>query len=97
MKDAAVMLDGDSGILASHLGFGDPRRGWDFRTLGRGSVDFEAIIRALNDAGYDGPLSVEWEDSGMEREHGAREACQFVRKLDFEPSRVAFDAAFEKK
>ena len=97
MKDAAVTLDGDSGILASHLNFGDPRRGWDFRTLGRGSVDFEAIIRALNDAGYDGPLSVEWEDSGMEREHGAREACQYVRKLDFQPSRIAFDAAFEKK
>jgi hypothetical protein len=50
----------------------------------------------LNDIGYSGPLSVEWEDSGMERERGAREACEFVRRLDFEPSRVAFDAAFEK-
>jgi hypothetical protein len=57
----------------------------------------EAIIRALNDVGYAGPLSVEWEDSGMERERGAREACEYVRKLDFEPSRVAFDAAFGKK
>lgn len=97
MKDAIVTLDGRTGILASHLNFGDPRRGWDFRSLGRGSVNFEEIIRALNQAGYTGPLSVEWEDSGMDRDHGAREACQFVREKDFEPSRVAFDAAFDKE
>jgi len=94
VKDAIVMLNGRTGILASHLGFGDPRRGWDFRSPGRGGVNFEEIIRALNQAGYEGPLSVEWEDAGMDREHGAREACQFVQKLDFEPSGVAFDAAF---
>jgi sugar phosphate isomerase/epimerase len=96
MKDAIVKCDGRSGILGSHLNFGDPCRRWDFRSLGRGSVDFEAIIRALNDVGYQGPLSVEWEDSGMDREHGAKEACQFVRRLDFAPSARAFDAAFDK-
>ena len=96
MKDAIVKLDGKSGILASHLNFGDPRRGWDFRSLGRGGVNFEEIIRALNNAGYTGPLSVEWEDSGMDREQGAAEALQYVRKLDFQPSQVAFDAAFDK-
>jgi sugar phosphate isomerase/epimerase len=97
MKDAIVKRDGRGGILGSHLNFGDPRRAWDFRSLGRGSVNFEEIIRALNDIGYTGPLSVEWEDSGMDRDHGAREACQFVRRMDFEPSRRAFDAAFDKK
>ena len=56
----------------------------------------EEIIRALNDIGYQGPLSVEWEDCGMDRENGAKEACEFVKKIDFEPSRVAFDAAFDK-
>ncbi|HOA51911.1 MAG: sugar phosphate isomerase/epimerase [Thermogutta sp.] len=96
MKDAIVKLDGKAGILASHLNFGDWRRGWDFRSLGHGSVNFEEIIRALNDIGYEGPLSVEWEDSGMDREFGAKEACQFVRKINFAPSRVAFDAAFDK-
>jgi len=96
MKDAALQLDGKAGILGSHLIFGAPGRGWDFRSLGRGSVRFEEIIRALNAAGYSGPLSVEWEDSGMEREHGAREACAFVRKIDFAPSRISFDAAFER-
>jgi sugar phosphate isomerase/epimerase len=97
IKDAIVTLNGRTGILGSHLNFGDPRRGWDFRSPGRGGVNFEEIVRALNQAGYEGPLSVEWEDSGMEREHGAREACEFVKKLDFQPSRLAFDAAFEKK
>ncbi|MBN2579454.1 MAG: sugar phosphate isomerase/epimerase [Pirellulales bacterium] len=97
MKDAIVTLDGKSGILASHLNFGDPRRGWDFRSLGRGGVNFEEIIRALNQAGYQGPLSVEWEDSGMDRDHGAKEACEFVRRLDFEPNVRAFDAAFDKE
>ena len=86
MKDAIVTLNGRSGILGSHLNFGDPRRGWEFRSLGRGGVNFEEIIRALNAVGYTGPLSVEWEDCGMDREHGAKEACEFVKKLDFEPS-----------
>ena len=96
VKDAIVTLNGKSGILASHINFGDPRRGWDFRSPGRGTVNFEEIIRALNVAKYDGPLSVEWEDCGMEREFGAREACRFVRQKDFASSGRAFDAAFEK-
>jgi sugar phosphate isomerase/epimerase len=96
MKDAAVTLDGRSGILGSHLEFGDNRRGWNFRSLGHGDVDFDEIIRELNAAGYEGPLSVEWEDSGMEREFGAREALAFVRTVDFAPSKIAFDAAMQK-
>ena len=95
VKDAITTLDGRSGILASHLNFGDPQRGWDFRSPGRGAVNFEEIIRALNDIAYAGPLSIEWEDSGMEREFGAREACEFTKRLDFAPSGLAFDAAFE--
>lgn len=96
MKDAVTTLNGRSGILASHLSFGDPRRGWDFRSVGRGGVRFEEIIRALNAAGYptDAPLSVEWEDSGMDREMGAAEAADYVRNCDFRPSSRAFDAAF---
>ncbi len=96
VKDAITTLDGRSGILSSHLNFGDPRRGWDFRSPGRGGVNFEEIIRALNGANYQGPLSVEWEDCGMSRDFGAAEACDFVRQIDFTPSDVAFDAAFEK-
>jgi hypothetical protein len=40
---------------------------------------------------------VEWEDTRMDREHGAAEACEFVQAVDFPPSETAFDAAFEKK
>ena len=95
MKDAAVTLDGKAGILGSFLTFGDNRRGWNFRSLGHGDVDFENIIRELNAMDYRGPLSVEWEDSGMDREFGAKEACDFVKKMNFSPSDAAFDKALK--
>ncbi|MCE2489922.1 MAG: sugar phosphate isomerase/epimerase [Anaerolineae bacterium] len=94
VKDSRITLNGANGILSSHLQFGDHRRGWDFVSPGRGDVDFEGIIRALNRIGYEGPLSVEWEDSGMDREHGAAESVDFVRSVDFEKSGRAFDASF---
>lgn len=96
MKDVAIELDVDGGILGSHLPFGDPRRRWDFRSVGRGDIDFESVIRALNRIGYDGPLSVEWEDAGMDREFGARESCSFVRQLDFVAGTAAFDDSFAR-
>ena len=70
VKDSRVNLNGYGSILGSHLGFGDPRRGWDFVSPGRGDLDLDRMVRALNRAGYTGPLSVEWEDSGMGREYG---------------------------
>jgi sugar phosphate isomerase/epimerase len=88
---------GEAGVFGGHTTFGDTRRFWDFRSVGRGDVDFEEIIVALNDIGYDGPLSVEWEDARMDRVHGATESAAFVRQLDFAPAAGAFDAAFEKK
>ena len=97
VKDAKRRLDGRSSILGGHLDFGQPGRGWDFVSPGHGDVDFEAMIRALNRVGYDGPLSIEWEDSGMDREWGAPDALAFVRRTDFAPSAVAFDAAFAKE
>ncbi len=91
MKDVAVTLDGKAGILGSFLPFGDLKRGWNFRSLGHGDVNFEDIIRELNSINYLGPLSVEWEDNGMDREFGARESLEFVRSINFAPSDVAFD------
>ena len=85
-----------SGVFGGYLPFGHADRYWDFRSLGRGYVPFEEVIRALNRVGYEGPLSVEWEDSGMEREHGAAEACDFVRALEFPRSETAFDSAFSE-
>ena len=89
--------DGTVGVFGGHTDFTDPRRFWDFRSLGHGDIQFEDIIVALNDIGYRGPLSVEWEDGRMDRVHGATESCAFVRKLDFAPNQAAFDAAFAKK
>jgi sugar phosphate isomerase/epimerase len=89
--------DGTVGVFGGHTSFGDARRFWDFRSVGRGMVDFESLIVALNDIGYSGPLSVEWEDSRMDRVHGATESAAFCHRLDFAPAVGAFDAAFDKK
>ena len=94
VKESIRLLDGRNGVLGSHLSFGDYRRGWDFVSPGRGGVPFERVFRALNDIGYQGPLSIEWEDSGMNRIAGGTEAVQFVKRTDLAPSDVAFDAAF---
>lgn len=89
--------DGTVGVFGGHVPFGDARRYWDFRSLGRGDIRFEDVIVALNDVGYRGPLSVEWEDSRMDRVHGATESAAFVRRLDFAGSGVAFDSAFARE
>lgn len=95
MKDVKLNKDGRSGVLGSHLEFGDTRRGWNFVSVGHGDVDFDGIIRELNRMGYRGPLCVEWEDSGMDRLFGAAKAFEFVKSINFEPSSVAFDAALK--
>jgi sugar phosphate isomerase/epimerase len=88
--------DGTVGVFGGHTSFGDARRHWDFRSVGRGQIDFESIIVALNDVGYNGPLSVEWEDSRMDRVHGATESAAYSKRLDFKPAAGAFDAVFDK-
>lgn len=97
VKDSRLQLTGRNSILSSHLDFGDHRRGWDFVSPGHGDVKWDPIIRRLNRIGYQGPLSIEWEDSGMDREFGAQEAMRVVRNADYAPSNVAFDAAFGKE
>ena len=80
VKDGAVVIDVGMNRVDNKL-YGD--------------VDFESIIRVLNRYGYKGPLTVEWEDSGRNREQGRKESLEFVRKIDFAPSDVAFDAAIK--
>ena len=96
VKDSKKTLDGRKSILGGHLNFGQRDRGWDFVSPGHGDVDFEALFRALNTIGYAGPLSIEWEDSGMDREWGAQDALAFVRRTDFAPSAVVFDKAMQR-
>ena len=96
MKDVKLNTrDGRNGILGSHIEFGDTRRRWNFVSLGHGDVDFDGIIRELNQMGYHGPLCVEWEDSGMERMAGAAEAYEYVKRINFEPSDISFDSALK--
>ncbi|GIL15367.1 MAG: AP endonuclease [Chloroflexota bacterium] len=97
VKDSKKRLNGRRSILGSHLDFDKQARGWTFVSPGHGDVKFEDLFRALNRIGYQGPLSIEWEDSGMDREWGAQDALAFVRRTDFAPSNVAFDAAFSRK
>ena len=96
-KDTKKNLNGRNGRLSSHLPWADPRRGWDFVSVGHGDVPWEACFRMLNHIGYTGPISVEWEDAGMDRLRGAPEALGFVRSQLWEPPTAAFDAAFANK
>ena len=89
IKDIALQLDGRSSVLNSYLPYGDSRRGWEFRSPGRGGIDWENVIPALNEIGYDGPLSVDWRDAGMERDFGVAEACRFVTPTRFPGPGVA--------
>jgi sugar phosphate isomerase/epimerase len=86
VKDVQLTLNGRSGLLGSYLPLGHANRGWDFRSPGHGGIDWEAVIRGLNEIGYDGPLAVDWKDPGMDREFGAEDACKFVKRLCFPPA-----------
>ena len=97
-KDAKRQVgNGRNGRMGSHLAWADPRRGWDFVSTGHGDVPWEASFRALNSIGYDGPISVEWEDAGMDRLIGAPEALEFVKHNAFAAPTAAFDAAFSSR
>lgn len=94
-KDTRLRTGGGrNGVLSSHLPWGHPHRGWDFVSTGRGDVPWEDCFRALAAIGYDGPISVEWEDAGMDRLHGAPAALRYLRALDFPPATAAFDSVF---
>ncbi len=96
-KDIRVRTTGRNTRLGSHLPWGDPRRGWDFVSFGRGDVPWDAAFRALRSIGYEGPISIEWEDAGMDRLHGAKEALERLRSLDYPVSEQSFDAAFSNQ
>ncbi|MDZ7690235.1 MAG: sugar phosphate isomerase/epimerase [Balneolaceae bacterium] len=97
MKDVWWSANSErSGVFGGHLDFGHVERFWDFVSVGRGKVDFDKVIRGLNRIEYNGPLSIEWEDSGMDREYGAEESCNYVKSIDFPTSTTAFDSAFSE-
>lgn len=97
-KDTRIRpASGRQGILGSHLPWGDPRRGWDFVSTGHGDIPWEDAFRALAAIGYDGPISIEWEDAGMDREHGAADAVGRIREMLWPLPGASFDAAFSNQ
>lgn len=91
IQDASIQLHGRSSLLCGQLPQGDIQRGWESRCVGHGGVDWEGVIRGINAIHYDGPLSIEWSDAGMDRDYGAEEALRFVQQLDFEPAQQHHD------
>ena len=80
-----------AGVVFDRL-FGEVRR-WH-PLVGFGALA-NAIVRALNRVGYQGPLSIEWEDSGMDREFGATESCAYCKRVDFPSWNIVFVAQFD--
>jgi sugar phosphate isomerase/epimerase len=89
--------NGRNSRMGSHLSWADPRRGWTFVSTGMGDVPWQRCFRTLNAIRYQGPLSVEWEDAGMDRLQGAKKALEFVRANVLEPPESSFDAAFSTR
>jgi sugar phosphate isomerase/epimerase len=97
-KDTRVRCgNGRNGRLSSHLPWADPRRGWTFVSVGLGDVPWGECFRALNSIGYDGPISIEWEDAGMDRLQGAPDSLAYVRRHSVSPPEQSFDAAFSSE
>jgi hypothetical protein len=84
------MAKSDIGVFGGHTDFGNNQSpsGTSAALEGDGLIS-RVLSGRLNDIGYHGPLSIEWEDSGMDREAGAKESCAFTKRVDFEPSNVS--------
>ena len=73
--------------LAPAVGRPAPRLGLRVHRPRRRAVG--GLLPGANAIGYAGPISVEWEDAGMDRLLGAPEALEFVKRLAFDPPAAA--------
>lgn len=82
-----------AGLLGGHRPMGHPLNGWNFVTAGtqRDANSVEEIMIELNRVGYDGAVSIEWEDNDAEQHAGARAALMNVRRADLPPSGMRHD------
>jgi len=82
-----------AGLLGGHRPMGHRHNGWNFVTAGsaRDANSVEEIVIELNRVGYDGAISIEWEDNDAEQHAGAKAALQFVRRADLPPSGMRHD------
>lgn len=85
VQDAAVTLNSRSSLIGSLLPAGHPQRGWNYRTLGQGNIDWPTLMRALHHARYSGPLTLAYVDADIDRDYGAAESAPLLRRLSFEP------------
>ncbi len=77
-----------AGLLGGHRDMGHPYLGWNFVTAGtaRDANSVEEIMIELNRVGYDGAVSIEWEDNDANQLAGAKAALENVRRGDLPPS-----------
>ncbi len=82
-----------AGLLGGHRPMGHRLNGWNFVTAGtqRDANSVEEIMIELNRVGYDGAVSIEWEDNDAEQHAGAKAALANVRKADLPPSGMRHD------
>ena len=81
------------GRLGGHRGMGHWTNGWSFVTAGtmRDANSLEEIFIELNRVGFDGAVSIEWEDNDAEQHAGAKTALANCRKADNPPSGMRHD------
>ena len=82
-----------AGRLGGHRPMGHNLNGWNFVTAGtqRDSNSVEEIIIELNRCGFDGAVSIEWEDNDAEKRAGAKAALANVHRGDLPPSHGRHD------
>jgi sugar phosphate isomerase/epimerase len=82
-----------AGRLGGHRPMGHWSNGWNFVTAGtaRDANSLEEIFIELNRVGFDGAVSIEWEDNDAEQHAGAKQALANCRKADLPPSGMRHD------
>src|SRR5437763_1649700 len=86
-----------AGRLGGHRAFGHWANGWNFVTAGtaRDANSLEEIFIELNRVGFDGAVSIEWEDNDADQFAGAKAALANCRKADLPPSGLKHDEALK--
>ncbi|MFO0880541.1 MAG: TIM barrel protein [Gemmataceae bacterium] len=82
-----------AGRLGGHRPMGHWTNGWNFVTAGtpRDANSLEEIFIELNRIGFDGAVSIEWEDNDQEQHAGAKTALANCRRADNPPSGMRHD------
>jgi sugar phosphate isomerase/epimerase len=87
-----------AGRLGGHRPMGHWSNGWNFVTAGtaRDANSLEEIFIELNRVGFDGAVSIEWEDNDAEQHAGARTALANCLRADNPPSGMRHDEMLKK-